>query len=206
MPPDRLPPGAADGAPGILPGLVMATAIHSAGRVDFLPVASMASVGGTDAVWAQALRNVETLDGLDVVREEVAADRRDTTLITISGADPFVASRVAVLPWVLARVEAGPTPYGVLVAVPTLGKLVLHVVAGAGVLTVAETMALAAEHWFGQASGHEGVSPDVYLVSPDGHAQAVAHPSATGGVTVNTTGLFGEVLFSPPPRGLGLTA
>src|SRR4051794_15013957 len=100
MPPDRLPARAAEGAPAVLAGLVMGTAVRMADQVNFVPLSAMASLGGPQVVWAQAMRNVENFDGLDVVREEIDADRPDTTLVTIAGDDPFVASRVTMLDWV----------------------------------------------------------------------------------------------------------
>jgi hypothetical protein len=206
MPPDRLPAGVAEGAPAALPGLVMATAVRIGDQVNFVPVSAMASLGGPQTVWAQAMRNVENFDGFDVVREEIDADRTDTTLVTVAGDDPFVASRVVVLDWVTERVHEGSASHGVLVTVPALGKLVLHVVSGAGVLRAVEHMALVASHWFQEAGEQARISPDVYLVSPDRRAQRVAYPAPDGRITINTTGLFGEILFTPAPHGLGLQA
>lgn len=204
MPADRLPAGAAEGAPLTLPGLVMATAIRVGDQVSFVPVSSMASLGGRETVWMQAMRNVENLDGLDVIQEAIEPGTQDTTLVTIASDDPFVASRVAVLDWVTEQVHPGPASYGVLVTVPTLGKLVLHVVSGPGVLTAAEHMALVAGHWFQEAPDQAKISPDVYIVSSDRRAQRVTHRTADGRIAIDTTGLLGEVLFAPPPQGLGL--
>ncbi|WP_299532571.1 hypothetical protein [uncultured Streptomyces sp.] len=204
VPPDGLPPGAAEGAPVALPGLVMATALFSGSRLDFLPVSSMDQLGGSEAVWRRAMYNVENLDGLRVVREACDAAREDTELVTLTGDDPFVASRVAVLDWLVGQVHGAPAGYGVMVAVPSWHTLILHVVRGVGVLTAVETMALAAGHWFRTAQGNQGVSPEVYFVAPDRRAQRVAYPDADGKVVIDTTGLMGDMLFGPAPRGLGL--
>ncbi|WP_030677609.1 hypothetical protein [Streptomyces cellulosae] len=204
MPPDRLPPGVAEGAPAALPGLVMATALFTGGRLDFVPVSSMNELGGTEAVWLRAMHNVENLDGLRVVREACDAAREDTELVTLSGNDPFVASRVAVLDWLVGQVHGAPPGYGVIVAVPSWHTLILHVVRGMGVLTAVETMALAAGHWFRTAQGDQGVSPHVYFVAPDHRTQRIAYPDADGKVIIDTTGLMGEMLFGPAPHGLGL--
>ncbi|WP_157874500.1 MULTISPECIES: hypothetical protein [unclassified Streptomyces] len=204
MPPDRLPPGVAEGAPLALPGLVMGTALLAGGRLDFVPVSSMSELGGAEAVWGRAMRNVENLHGLRVVREACDAAREDTELVTLSGDDPFVASRVAVLDWLVSQVHGSPSRYGVMVAVPSWHRLILHVVSGMGVLTAVETMALAAGHWFRAEEGNQSVSPDVYYVAHDRRAQRVAYPDVSGKVTINTTGLMGEMLFGPAPHGLGL--
>ncbi|WP_307123005.1 hypothetical protein [Streptomyces sp. B1I3] len=204
MPPDRLPPGVAEGAPVALPGLVMATALFAGGRLDFVPVSSMSELGGTEAVWVRAMRNVENLDSLRVVRELCDATREDTELVTLMGDDPFVASRVAVLDWLVGQVHGAPPGYGVMVAVPSWHTLILHVVRGTGVLTAVETMALAAGHWFQTAEDNRGVSPDVYFVAPDRRAQRIAYPDADGKVVIDTTGLMGDMLFGPAPHGLGL--
>jgi hypothetical protein len=72
MPPDRFPPGAAEGAPAALPGLVAAVAVWTGdGQVDFVPPAAMAELGGIRTVLVAAMANVENLDGLQVVREAV---------------------------------------------------------------------------------------------------------------------------------------
>jgi hypothetical protein len=204
MPPDRLPPGVAEGAPAVLPGLVMATALFTGSRLDFVPVSSMNELGGTEAVWARAMHNVENLDGLRVVREACDAAREDTELVTLSGDDPFVASRVAVLDWLVGQVHGTPSGYGVMVAVPAWHTLILHAVRGMGVLTAVETMAMAAGHWFRTAQGDQSVSPDVYFVAPGHRTQRVAYPDADGKVVIDTTGLMGGMLFGPAPHGLGL--
>lgn len=204
MPPDRLPPGTADGAPVVLPGLVMATAAITDSGFGFMPVPSMNELGGPDAVWATAMRNVKTLDGLRIVREACDEAREDTELVTLSGDDPFVAARVSVLDWLVGQVHGAPSAYGVMVAVPTWHTLILHVVTGMGALTAVETMALATGHWFRTAEGERGISPDVYFVTPDHRTQRIAYPNDDGKVIIDTTGLMGDMLFGPPPHGLDL--
>jgi hypothetical protein len=204
MPPDRLPPAAAAGAPAALPGLVMATAVRMGDQVNFVPVTSMDGLGGTQTVWSTAMRNVATLDGVRMLREDVDENRPDTGLITLwSDDDPFVAGRVTVLDWLIEQLHEGPNRYGALVAVPTMNRLVLHVVTGPGVLTVAENMALATAHLFETAGESGGITPEVFFVSADRRAERIAYPAGSG-LAINTKGLLGEVLFGPPPRGLGL--
>jgi hypothetical protein len=71
MPVKRLPPGVADGAPVVLPGMVMATAVvRGGGGFDFLPMAIIQDLDGTGPVGAQAMKNIENLDGFDMIRED----------------------------------------------------------------------------------------------------------------------------------------
>lgn len=206
MPPDRLPVGAAEGAPVVLPGLVMATAVRMGDQVNFVPMSSILELGGTEVVWATAMKNVENLNGLQVIREAFDPDRADTEVVTIWSDDPFVASRIVVLDWLVEHIYGMPAVHGALVAVPSTTRLILHVVSGVGVLKAAKDMVSPAVHWFETAGTHERISPDVYLVSPDRRAQRVAYATDDDRIYVNTTGLFGEILFGPPPAGLGLKA
>jgi hypothetical protein len=185
----QLPAAAADGAPAVLPGLVMATAVFDGDRVDFVPAASMAALGGTDVVWRQAMRNLETLEGIDIVREKVLANRDDTTLFTLSGTDPFIGSRAAVFEWLVEELTgAGSIAHGLLIAVPSRHRLVLHVISGPGAVQVAETMALAVHHLH-QTAGDAAISRWVYFVTPDRHAQQVSF-ERDGGIVFHATDLF----------------
>jgi hypothetical protein len=196
-PPVRLPPEAAEGAPAALPGLVMAIAVHEGDRVDFVARASMAALGGAEAVQRQAMGNLETLAGIDVVREEVMPHRTDTTIFTLSGADPFVGSRAAVLDWLVEELTGATSiDHGLLVAVPSRHRLVVHVVSGPGAVKVGETMALAAHHMYGTA-GAAAISPWVYFVAPDRRAQRVSNELSRGGeIVFEATDLFVEALRS----------
>jgi hypothetical protein len=194
-PPVRLPAGVADGAPSVLPGLVMAIAVYQGDRVDFVAPASMGVMGGTEAVQRQALANLENLTGIDVVREEVMPERGDTTLFTLSGADPFVGSRVAVYEWLVEELTGVPViENGLLVAIPSRHRLVLHAMSGPGAVKVGEIMALSANHHYGAAGG-AAISPWLYLVTPDRRAQRVSKDQG-GQLVFEATELFAEALRS----------
>jgi hypothetical protein len=205
MAPDQLPPAAVQGAPEPLPGLVMATAVRRGDQVDFVPTFSMDDLGGVNVVWATAKKNVESLHGVQIGREPVDPSRDDTEVVYLWGDDPFVASRVTVLSWLIEELGLAPATHGALVALPHIRSLMLHVVKGAGVLKVQRAMAALAAQRFARPGVRQAISPDVYFVAPDGRGQRVAHSSADR-MELHVTGAFGEVLFGPPPRGLGLSA
>lgn len=200
---DRLPPGVVQGAPQPLPGLVMATAVRRGDQVDFVPTFSMGDLGGADVVWATAKKNVESLHGVQIGREPVDPSRDDTDVVYLWGEDPFIASRVTVLSWLIEQLGLAPATHGALVALPHIRSLMLHVVRGAGVLKVQQAMAALAAQRFARPGVQQPISPDIYFVAPDGRGQQVSRDSANR-MELYVTGAFGEVLFGPPPRGLGL--
>lgn len=192
MPPNRLPAEVANGAPVILPGLVVATVVCRGNQVDYLPTWSILELGGRQ-VWARAIENVRNLDEVQVIRELDIVGRDDTELVTMRANDPFVASRVTVLDWLVEQLYAAPAPNGVLVAVPRRTQLVLHVPTGIGVLKVVETMATVAKHWF-ETAEEEQISPDVYFASHDEGVQRVTIQGETKTMIDMVTGPFAKLL------------
>jgi hypothetical protein len=171
----------------------MATALHVDDQVHILPAASLHDLGGAQAVWRQALQNVENLENVQIVREDVDSGRDDTGLVTLTSADPFVASRVAVLAWLELQLHGSASPHGVLVAIPHLRKLMLHAIRGPGVLLAVETMGLVAHHLFDTAPEAVAISSDVFFVAPDGRAQRATY-LRNDKVHVDLTKLLGETL------------
>jgi hypothetical protein len=204
MVPDQLPPDVVQGAPEALPGLVMATAVRRGDQVDFVPTFSMSELGGPNVVWARAKKNVENLHGVQIGREPVDPSRDDTEVVYLWGEDPFVASRVTVLNWLIEELRLAPAAHGALVALPHIRSLMLHVVKGAGVLMVHQSMAALAAQRFARPGVLQPISPDIYFVAPDGRGQRVSR-SGPDRMELDVTGAFGEVLFGPSPRGLGLS-
>lgn len=164
----------------------MATAVIQQDYVNFLPMSSILELGGTGPVWSTAIENVRNLVGLNVIEEDDLPGRTDTRLVTIQADDPFVAARVTALDWLVARFHGETATYGVLVCLPTRGKLILHVVSGQGVLKAIGTLATVASHWFDAAAAAERISPHVYFVGSDGQRQQVTWREASGQVMINT--------------------
>jgi hypothetical protein len=122
-------------------------------------------------------------------------ERGDTTLFTLSGADPFVGSRVAVYEWLVEELTGVPViENGLLVAIPSRHRLVLHAMSGPGAVKVGEIMALSANHHYGAAGG-AAISPWLYLVTPDRRAQRVSKDQG-GQLVFEATELFAEALRS----------
>ena len=71
-------------------------------------------------------------------------------------------------------------------------------------LLVAKFLALTAPGLLLQAPEEAQVSPDVFLVAPDGQAERVAYRDERGDEVIDTGGLLGEALYGPPPHGLNL--
>jgi hypothetical protein len=203
MPPEKLSAGTAEGAPEVLPGLVMAVALRMGDQVNFLPYTTMVDLGGAEGIWPLATGNLKNLDGVDVIRETVVEGRTDTDIVTLWADDPFVASRCTVLDWLAEELFGVPVGHGVLVCVPARERLMLHVLSGVGVLHVVKTFAIAGYHLHWDAPVGSRVSPDVFLVVPGGQAWRVGYMKDAQEVVVDTTGVFGQILYGPPPAGFG---
>jgi hypothetical protein len=202
--PDTLPAVIAEGARPILPGLVMVPAVERGDEINFLPPSSVADLGGADALLLAGRDNLRQLDHLTVARERVVERAADTEIVTVAGNDPFVASRVADLMWVLGQLEGGGQPLGTLVSVPVRTRLHYHVVRGPGVLRVASDLALVADHLFAGADENEAVSPQVWYIAADGRCQSIVRTTPDGKIAIDADGLLADLLHQPPPAGLGL--
>jgi hypothetical protein len=202
-PAERVPPAPVADARPVLPGLVEApVVVHRDGLARFLSTDAYDQLGGESVVWSTARDNLRTIGHLRVDRQRVYEPLADTTVVFLSG-DSFVASRVGDLTWVIDQLDAVYRPMGVLVAVPDNTTLIFHVVTGEGVLAVTLPMATSAQRLFTEA-GDRGVSPQVFYVAPDGRAEGIVRYQPGQAPVTDTTGLLGELLFGPPPKGLDL--
>jgi len=198
--PDRLPAGAAGGAPEVLPGLVAAVAVHRGDQVDFVAWSSMAELGGPAAAWKTAVGNLRRLSPMTVSRVETVEGQTDSVVFQLRARDPFGASRVCDLAGLLARTGVDAAPHGVLIAAPSWHRVLLHVITGPGVLAALRFMAESARTVNDKAPRPQRVSPDVYFVGPAGATQTVASSDGAEGLILDTEGELGTVLFGP--RGL----
>lgn len=203
-----LPRGTADGAPEILPGLVLVIAVHRGDQLDFLPPESFGAFGGPEPTRALAVANVRALPAPTVEAAPAKAGRPDSVVWSALYADPFGAGRVADLGALLGSFVAGGMgtdevnrSRGLLIAVPHWRHVLLHLMQGPGVLPVLDLMGGAASAAYDAAPAQERVSPNVFFVAgADGPRQVVARPDGPGKVRVDTRGPIGTVLFGP--RGL----
>ncbi len=204
MPPDKLSAGAAENAPEILPGLVLAVATWLDRELGFLPYSSMVQAFGDPTLARRAaVGNLQNLDGIDVVKM-VFADNEETESFSLVADDPFVSSRCAVLPWLVDRVCGEAARHGTLVIVPIRGVLQFHVIRSEASLLAAKALAICAHELLQQAPEEAQVIPGVFMVAPDGRAERVAHLDEHSNEVIDTSGLLGEALYGPPPHGLNL--
>jgi hypothetical protein len=199
-PPAAIPEIAAQGAPEILPGLIMAIAVHIGARVDFLPRESIEALGGGNAVRVVAIENLRALEPPEVETIQGTEDRTDSTVSILRFRDPFGASRICDLDRLIATTFGIVPTHGILLAVPTWHVVLLHVPQGAGVLTALPLMAQLAYGAMDMAAKERRLSCDVFFVAPDRRIQRVARGAEGKGVTFETRGFIAEVLFGP--RGL----
>lgn len=129
--------------------------------------------------WDLARDNLRALPMPDhqVVGEEPGED-----VHVFATEDFFGASRVLVLPDLLARLGAHIPATGAFVAVPNRHLLLVHLPVGPGVVGALNWMATVAMNEYPEAPGP--VSPHVYHVTPDLHGQQVTRKGDDGSVTL----------------------
>jgi hypothetical protein len=214
-PPKLLAPNIAEGAPEILPGIVLAVAIDMGSQVNFMPVSSMVEllpkdqpdrdIKGPEFTRLVAIENLRKLPLPPVHTTQTSPGRPDSEVILLEQQDSFVASRITFLNDLVDRVAGHkPRPYGVLVSIPRRRTVLLHVLSGLGVLTAMRAMAISTRSLF-DSSTQSRLSPNVYYVAADGSAETVAFPDKADGVVIQTIGRLKDVLYGPDgllPKGL----
>jgi hypothetical protein len=204
MPPDKLTHGVAENAPEILPGLVLAVCTWRDEQLGFMPYYTMVQAFGDPMLVRQAaLANLQNLDGIEI-QKLILGDDEETETIVLGANDPFVASRCAVLPWLVHHMYGETARHGTLVSLPIRGGLQFHVIRGKASLLSATILAAAVHEQFRHSPEENRISPDVFMVAPDGRAQRVAYIDEHGNDVIDTSGLLGEALYGPPPNGLNL--
>lgn len=214
-PPSLLAPNIAEGAPEILPGIVLAIAIDMGNQVNFMPVSSMVellpkdqpdrTIKGPEFARRVAIENLRKLPLPPVHITQTAPGRPDSEVILLEQQDSFVASRITFLNELVDRVAGRkPRPHGILVSIPRRRTVLLHVLSGLGVLTAMRAMAISTRGLF-DSSTQSRLSPNVYYVAPDGSAETIAFPDKADGVVIQTIGRLKDVLYGPDgllPKGL----
>jgi hypothetical protein len=191
-PPELLAPEALQGAPEILPGIVIAIAVADGGRLEVLSARSAIEIARviTPEAAESALKVMRQL-GIENLRRDPfpPVERLDDDTFVLEAEEPFVASRITFLQELVAHAAPGrPMTRGVLLAMPRRQTVLLHLPSGPTVLPVLERMKAAATQLF-EMTPQSKLSPHVYYVTPDGHGQIVFSPTAGGPFT---TLLFGE--------------
>nr|WP_157528704.1 hypothetical protein [Kibdelosporangium sp. MJ126-NF4] len=152
----------------VAPGLLMVLALDHPDRVAILNDEQVRRHGYEQLVQAG-------LDNLCGQLPETYATNNGVYIL--SGGD-YVGSAVLVMPWVVEAVTGVPElPYGVLVAMPTHGTLVFHVLHdGAGAQYAMGEIARIAASYHAADSGPGPLSPNVYWWRPGaGFLEPVAY-------------------------------
>lgn len=132
-----------------------------------------------DDAYVRALENLAALPLPQHVRRRLDPDLPGSWVDVLRADDSFGASRVMVLPEVLRRtLRREIPPSGVLVAVPHKFEMWLHFPVDNSVLDVSVEMAF--EALCAWAEEPFPLSPHVYLVSPDMHAEVLVAADAEG--------------------------
>ena len=206
-PPQLLPPGIAEGAPEILPGIVMAVAVHHGDRVNFLPESSMLEmirndipdwrVKAPEMVRLTAIENLRKEPPPGLQRFQAVEDRSDAEIVLLESQDSFVASRITYLNELADWATGGKSKvYGVVVAIPRRRTVLLHVPSGPGILKALEGITAGALRIFNETP-HTKLSPYTYYVAPGGQTQVVGLPDKSGGIVIQTAGPIADVLYGP---------
>jgi hypothetical protein len=214
-PPKLLAPNIAEGAPEILPGIVLTVAVDMGNHVNFMPVSSMVEllpkdrpdrdIKGPEFTRLVAIENLRKLPLPPAHITQTSPGRADSEVILLEQQDSFVASRITFLNELVDRVTGSKQPpHGILVSIPRRRTVLLHVLSGLGVLTAMKAMAISTRSLF-DSSTQSRLSPNVYYVAPDGSAETIAFPDKADGVVIQTVGRLKDVLYGPNgllPKGL----
>ncbi len=180
-PAETLPREVLEGAPEILPGIVVAVAVEDAGRIDVLPTSRLIEITreiSPDYVDQApafmrgiAIENLKRLPlpPLQILRFGLGAD---TDVLHLEMEDPFTASRVTFLDELVRRIAPERSmARGVLVIIPRPRTLQLHFPSGPGVAQAFECMKHGAAIVFQETP--DKLSPYVFYIAPDGHREIV---------------------------------
>lgn len=181
-----------------LPGVVAVLA--SQGRGVTLEFGKLDLLGDREWAYATALDNMSKLPLPRWSRRRIEPDEPSSWVEFLEAEDALSAARVVILPDLVRRVFQTTFPAaGIVVAVPTKHDLWVHVPVDDRVLQTAFKMAYDAYLRWGQAP--YPITPDVFIVSPDMHAERLLVPDRNG-VDVNGDAMTRilDAVSGPPHR------
>lgn len=160
-------------------------------------------VDDRDEAYATALTNLAALRRPQHRRRRLDHRVRESWVEHLVADDSYGASRVMLLPDLMRTLLGREFPAsGVLVAVPTKFDLWVHVPVDE---TVVETAALLAYEALAASSTQPfAISPDVFLVTPDMHAEVLVQPDREGAWVGTDT--LDRLLAGLPRSGTGEAA
>lgn len=134
----------------------------------------------------------DNLRALPLPEHQVVGDEPGGDIHVFISEDFFGASRLLVLPDLLARVGAHIPQAGALVAVPNRHLLLVHLVVGPPVVQALNWMVGVAAKEYPESPGP--VSPDVFHLTPQLHAEQVTGQDPDGSTVVEVRGQLAAAL------------
>jgi hypothetical protein len=189
-PVEALPLEVVEGAPEILPGIVVAVAVQDGSEVTLLTASSgveivraafpEAAEQGLKLLRQLSIENLHRLPFPHVQTFVTGEGAANSDLFIAEAEDRFVASRITFLDDLADWAAPGrPRAHGILVAIPRRRTVLLHFPSGPGVLDAFKVMQVTAGNLFNETP-YSKLSPHVYYVAPDGRREIVISPTEGG--------------------------
>ena len=181
-----------------LPGVVAILAAQGQGAT--AEFGKLDLLGDREDAYATALDNMSKLPLPRWSRSRIEPDEPSSWVEFLRAKDALSAARVVILPDLVRRVFRTSFPAtGLVVAVPTKHDLWVHVPVDEGVLQT--TFRMAYDAYMRWAQAPYPITPDVFVVSPDMHADRLMIPDRDG-VAVNEDAMARilDAVSDPPHR------
>lgn len=151
------------------------------------------AVAGRDAdeLWTLASANTAA----EPIDHRNRLERNDIVIDVLEGESPFVASKIAVMSYLVAS-EIGPAPYGVLIAIPDQHMIAFHrLTSAANALFTGYLMIDFAGHF--AERGRAPVTREIFYWY-DGQMQQLTRTDPKGVTDLHLTGAFEQVYREMP--------
>ncbi len=180
-------------APEVLPGILLVAAVDYPTHVqELLSDDHVEEYGGWPEAYRTGLANLRMLPPPHHSTVHGESRHPATEIHMFQSEDFFGASRIAVLPELLAEIGIERPSHGVLLAIPNRHLAVVHVITEDGLLDALRTM-IRIGH--GEHDGHEGaISAEVFYRAADGETQQLTWTTSERSVELRVSGRFGEVV------------
>lgn len=176
----------------VLPGVIELAAIDYPSHVaELIGDEAVERLGGWPAVRAQGVANLLVLEPMHHQTLQGDPERDDADVHVLTSDDFFGPSRLLVLDEVMAGLGIPASPLGVLLAVPNRHLLVVHPLAGHGVVGAIQLIARISAGECGSQPG--AISPHVYFRPATGAMpEQVTQVDDDGTVSIQVDGALAE--------------
>lgn len=180
-------------APEVLPGILLVSAVDYPTHVqELLSDEHVEEYGGWPSAYAMGLANLRSLPSPHHSTVHGPSRHPSTEIHMFQSEDFFGASRIAILPELLAEIGIERPAHGVMLTIPNRHLAAVHVISGDGLLDALRTM-IRIGH--GEHDGHEGaISPEVFYRAADGETQQLTWTTSEQSVELRVSGRFGDVV------------